>query len=424
MFTSYLILSLAAAAAEGAPPADLASILRDAEAGNPEIAAARGRLAAAGTLPSQMEAPPDPVAGVSYSNVGYAGPTLGDDGDSMLTLSWSQEVPYPGKLRLAGEAARREMEMSRSRLEQVRLDVLARVKEAFAELYHSDSTSRILMENRLMLASFLDTARVRYETGEGLLQNVLKAQTEISKLDAELARYTEQRRVAEARLSTLTGRSEVIPLGPVLDLPEMTASPDPALLEKDALSRSPEILEARAAVARDEARLDLARRQLKPDFIWGAAYAYRGDIDPQITGAVGVRLPLYRERKQAQMIAMAEGLLEAARKDLEAKRLVVVAQVRELAARLARTETLETLYTEAIIPQAHSSLDSAAASYGVGRVDFLTLISDFGTVLGYERDYVTQHRERFLALAALERLTARALIDAGPGAPSPEEASP
>ena len=423
MVITCLILALAGARGEGLPPADLAALLRETLEGSPEIAAARGRLSAAGTIPSQMETPPDPIADLSYTNMGLGRSNLGESEDAALTVSWSQEVPFPGKLRLAGDAARRDIDIARRRLEGTQLDVLARVKESFAELYHSDRTSEILKESRLLLSSFLDTARARYETGEGLLQNVLKAQTEISRLDAELQGYLEERRIAQARLNTLAGRTDIVPLGPALSLPDMVASPDTESLERDALARSPGILEAEAAVRREEAVLDLARRNLKPDFIWGAAYAYRGDIDPMITGSIGFRLPLYQERRQAQAIVMSGRNLEAARKDLEAKRLMVIAQVREWAARVDRTEALERLYTEAILPQARSSLESAAASYGVGRVDFLTLISDFTALLGYERDYVTQHHDRFLALAALERLTARRLIDAGPGAPSPEEVS-
>jgi outer membrane protein TolC len=423
MFITWLVLSLAAStAAVGLPPADLGALLREAEAKNPEIAAARSRLSAAATVPSQMEAPPDPVAGVSYTNAGFIEPSLGDDPDAMLTLSWSQEVPYPGKLRLAGEAARREIDMSGRRLDQIRLDLLARVKESFADLYRIDRTSSILRESRELLISFMESARARYETGEGLLQNVLKAQTEIAKLDVELEKLAQERLSAVAALNALAGREGNEALGPALTLPESVAAVDAAALEEEALSHSPEILEADAAVRRDEARLDLARRQLKPDLMWGAAYTNRGDLDPMVMGAFGLRLPVYRQRKQAQGIIQAAHQLEAARLDVSAVRLKVVAQARDLLARVSRAEALARLYDEAVIPQARSSLESAAAAYGVGRVDFLTLMSDFATLLGYEVDYEAQRSERVSALSGLERLTGGSLIEQEAGkTPAREE---
>ncbi len=404
------------------PPADLAALLREAEANSPEIAAAAGRRAAAGAVPSQVEAPPDPVAGVSYTNAGLTESTLGEDDDTMLSLSWSQEVLHPGKLRLAGDAARRDVEVAQRRLDGVRLDVAARVKGAFAELYHADRSARVLHDSRELLATFLQTARVRYETGEGLLQNVLKAQTEIAKLDVELAKLVEERQTAQARLNALAGRTQDAPIGPALALPRTVPSIDTEALVADALVRSPEVLEKEASVRREEAGLDLARRLGRPDFLWGAAFSYRGDLDPEIGGSFGVRLPLYQKRKQAQGVVQSSHRLDSSRQEAAASRLRIAAEVRSLAARAARAFALETLYTDGVLPQAHSALESAAAAYGVGRVDFLTLLSDFGAVLTYEIDLVTQRHERVLALAALERLTARELVFAA--APGPVAGAP
>jgi outer membrane protein TolC len=365
---------------------------------------------AAEAIPSQVQTLPDPVASVSYTNETFNDFTLGESPESLLTFTWTQEVPYPGKLRLAGDAARREVEMSQWRLDAVRLAVTSRVKEAYAGLYRIDRTLSILADSRKLLTSFLGTARVRYETGEGLLQNVLKAQTEISKLDVELQKLVQERVSTQAILNTLVGRDRDEPLGPALMLPEQVTAIQPLELEKEALDHSPEILAMEAAARRDEARLHLAQRQLKPDLMWGAAYTNRGDLDPMVMGMFGLRLPLYRERKQTQGIVQATFQLQAAKQNVSAARLGVMAEVRDLAARVNRAEALARLYKEGVIPQARSSLESAAASYGVGRIDFLTLLDDFTTLLNYEIDYEVQRAERVAALASLERLTARSLV--------------
>lgn len=395
---------------EGAPPLDLSSLLKEALVRNPEIAAARSLQSAAEAVPSQVQTLPDPVASVSYTNETFDDFTLGDSPDSMLTVSWTQDVPYPGKLRLAGDAARREVEMSQWRVGLVRLAVVSRVKETYARLYRVDRTISILADSRKLLTSFLDTARVRYEGGEGLLQNVLKAQTEIAKLDVELEKLAQERISTQAILNTLIGRDRDEPLGPALALPETVLAIQPSALEKEALDHSPEILETEAAARRDESRLELARRQLKPDLMWGAAYTNRGDLDPMVMGMFGVRLPLYREHKQAQGIVQATYQLEASRHNTAAVRLKVSAEVRDLAAQVNRAEALVRLYREGVIPQARNSLESSADSYGVGRVDFLTLLNDFTTLLNYEIDYEVQRAERVAALASLERLTAMTLV--------------
>jgi outer membrane protein TolC len=410
-----------AASADTEPPLRLADLLREAEENNPEIAAARSLESAAEAVPSQMEALPDPLASVAYTNESLTAITLGESPDSFLTLSWTQEVPYPGKRRSAGEAARREVAMSQRRLDLVRLDVASRVKEAYAELYRIDRSLQILRDSRELLTSFKEGARARYESGEGLLENVLKAQTELAKLDVELEKLSQERTSGGAALNTLLGRERDEPLGPALVLPETVKQIDVHALEREVLERSPEIAEMEAAVRRDEARLDLARRQLKPDLMWGASYMNRGDLDPMVMGMFGLRLPLYRQSKQAQGVVQAERQLEAARHVVGSARLKALAEARDLMARASRAEALARLYAEGVVPQARSALESAAASYGVGRIDFLTLLNDFSALLSYQVDYETQSSERVAALAALERLTARPLVSPeGPDTPAQE----
>ncbi|HET9480935.1 MAG TPA: TolC family protein [Candidatus Polarisedimenticolia bacterium] len=409
---------LAASASEPAlPPADLAALLAQAQAANPEIAAAMSLRAAAEAVPSQMEALPDPLASVSYTNETFTEFTLGEREDAVLTLSWTQEVPYPGKRRRAGDAARLETLMRQRRLEGVRLEVASRVKTTFADLYRVDRTAAILQESRKLLVSFLETARTRYETGEGLLQNVLKAQTEVARLDADLETFAQERRSLVASLNALAGRAEDAPLGPARELPGIPGSLDLSGLERDAMERSPEILELQAAVERSESRLELARLQLKPDLMWGAAYMNRGGLDPMIMGMFGMRLPLYRQRKQVQGIVQSTHELDAARRSVDTSHLKLLADVRDLAARADRADGRARLFAEGVIPQARASLESASAAYGVGRVDFLTLLSDFTALLGYEVELVAERAAHVDALARLERLTGRELIQvASPGA--------
>jgi len=394
---------------------DLVSLLREAEANNPEIAALRLRHQAGAFLPGVAEVPPDPVVSVSYLNDTVTGFTLGQSEFSNLTFSWTQEVPYSGKLYSGGEVASREVEMVGSRLDAARLGVAAGIKGAYAGLYRIDRSASILSERRNLLVSLMQTARARYETGEGLLENVLKAQSEITRLDLETERLKQERLSASAALNAMAGRSEDRSLAEAVVLPVAVQGIDLRALEAEALARSPEIHEREAAVLRDEARLDLARMQLKPDLIWGAAYQNRGDLPPMVMGTFGLRLPIHRERKQVQTIVQVGLETDASKQEVFAVRLRVAAVVRDLAARASGAETLSTLYREGLIPQAQSALDSASAAYGVGRADFLTLLNDLSTVLAYEIDYEKQRSDRVAALAALEPLTGRELVAAGNG---------
>ncbi|MGH9868707.1 MAG: TolC family protein [Candidatus Polarisedimenticolia bacterium] len=401
-------------------PLDLASLLEQARQRNPAIAAARGRQAAAEAVPSQVEALPDPMASIAYTNESLDDITLGDSVDSFLALSWLQELPYPGKRRLAGDVARREADGAALGVSQRELEIAARVKQVYADLYRLDRTASILDESRFLLSSLLDATRARYEAGEGLLQNVLKAQTEIAVLEAQGERIHQERGAAAARMRALVGDTDRLPLGPATALPDTVAELDAAALEAEALARSPVILQAQAAVGAGEARLELARKDLKPDFSYGAGYSYRGDLDPMVMGMFGVRLPLYRQNKQAQGVVQASAEVDAAVQDLAATRLEIAAEVQELASRADRAARLITIYEQSILPQARSALESSSVAYGVGRVDFLTLLNDFSSLFRSQLDLEAQKAERVSALAALERLTALPLVQSGTAGPAGE----
>jgi len=406
-----LVLAIvpAASRADEPPPLDLAALLEQAELSNPEILAARARLQASEHVPSQREALPDPEARVSYTNDSLTAITLGESPDSELTLGWTQEVPYPGKRGLAGDVARGDVEVLASTLDAARWRVRAGVKAAYADLLRIGRTTTVLGESRKLLLAFQETARARYESGQGILENILRAQTEVAKLDAELATLAQERRSLEARLLGLLGQAADAPLGPARAVPRV-AAPDRAAIEAIALARSPEIRALQSAAVRDGIRVDLARRNLKPDFVWSAAYTNRGDLDPMVMGMFGLRLPVYRKQKQAEAVVQAQFDLEAAEREVEARQVLVLAEIRDLLAQAGRADVLLRLYGESIVPQSRSALDAAAASYGAGRTEFITLIDDFLTVLTYEVNVETQRAEKVKALAAAEPLVGTDLV--------------
>src|SRR5947209_7823157 len=87
---------------ENATP--LAKLIEEAEHNNPQILAARHVWKAATLVPSQASAPPDPQVTVQQFAVGSPRPFAGFSNSDFayIGLGISQDLPYPGKLRLKG----------------------------------------------------------------------------------------------------------------------------------------------------------------------------------------------------------------------------------------------------------------------------------------------------------------------------------
>jgi len=414
----------APAAAGEAAPADLAALLQEAEANSPTLRAAEARLQAARHLPSQAEAPPDPEVGVAYTNDGVSSLTLGDSVMSNLALTWTQEVRRSGKRTQAREVALREADRTALDRERLRLEVAAEVKSAYADLVRLDRTAAILDQTRSILEELVQAARRRYEVGEGIQESVLKAQTEVLRLEAESARVEQDRRAAEIRLNAAAGRPADIPIGPAVTLPPGALPDAPEALADAAAAASPEVAVLQASVRREEAGVVLAKAEEKPDFVWSASYQNRGGLDPMVRGMFGVRLPMYRQRKQAAAVLQKESELTAARQDLADLQLRTRAAVRVLVSRVERADRLLLLFRQGVVPLAQSALESARASYGVGRIGFLDLLNDVTVVLNARQEMAVQESERLQALAALEPLLGLELIrvPAGPGEPGGQNA--
>ncbi|HEU4401882.1 MAG TPA: TolC family protein [Candidatus Polarisedimenticolia bacterium] len=418
-FGPILLLLLPALAFAGtevpeAPPADLAALLHEAATGSPALRASAARLEAARAQPSQALAPPDPEASVTYLNDGVSRFTLGDSEFSALSLTWTQEVLHPGKLRRSGEAAGAGIAVAARDLDRARLEVLAAVKSGYADLYRLDEARAVLAETRAVLETLQEGARRRYEVGQGIQESVLKAQTEILRLEAESARLDQERTAAEARLNAAVGRAADTPIGAATGLPQAMLPDDADALAGAALDASPFVGRLEAEVRRGEAMVARARLDLKPDFTWSATYQYRGDLDPMVGGMFGLRLPIHRERRQAQALLQAQSELEAARHDLAAEKVKIPAAIRELVSRVERGDRLLVLIGQGLIPQAKSMLESALTSYGVGRIGFLDVLNDLTTLLRARLELASQRAERFQALAELEPLLGREVIRAAP----------
>jgi cobalt-zinc-cadmium efflux system outer membrane protein len=172
---------------------------------NPDIQAARARFDAATKRPSQVGTLPEPTA--SYTNLGVGRPFSRLNGSEFAWQGFgvAQQLPFPGKLGLASEQAKREAESEQQNYRLVVFDVTARLKIAWYEWLAVRKAAELTHKDSDLLSRFEEIARNRYTVGKGLQQDVLKAQLEISMLEKQFTLLDEKRRRAEAAIAALLG---------------------------------------------------------------------------------------------------------------------------------------------------------------------------------------------------------------------------
>jgi len=389
-----LLWPLLGSAEEGTQPASLEQLVQEALSQNPDIQAARQRWESAKAVVPQVQTLPDPKVSVGYLN-------MAPQKEAMYGMS--QEVPFPGKLRLRGEIASRDAE----RLEQdylaTQLAVVAQLKELFYDLHFVHDSINIVSKNKLLLEGFEQTATARYSVGQTAQQDVFRAQTEISRLLARLATLEQRRQSLHADINRLLNRLPSDPLGPPEDMRFTALRHLPDELNNILEHVSPLLHSQQKALERGDQSVALAKREYYPDFELDA----RGLHDTAMSTngyqvMLNVKVPLYYATKQREGVREAVAGREASFQDLQALRQELLARIKDNLAQAERSGQLVKLLKEAIIPQSQLTLTSAQASYAVGKIDFLTLLNSLLTLQENELEYHSEMAEHEKALARLE----------------------
>ncbi len=372
----------------------LASLLQEAGENNPEIAAAARRLEAARAMIPQARTLPDPMLGFSYEDM--------DRRETMYGVS--QQIPFPGKLRLKGDIAERDAERAEEDYYAVRLSIMARVKEAYHDLQLARESTAIIEKNQELLEQFSSAAEAGYAVGKMAQADVFRAQAEISRSMARLATIRQEDQSANAQLARLLNR-------PPSAVIEVHAAPAPVPVRYGvedlvALLDDTPLLRAHAKVVeRSNAELDLARREYMPDFEIGVRGMHdepMGEDGYQLM--LNVTVPLYFASKQRYGVRQAIATRAESTQDLQAIRQELVMRVRDEFAKTQRAATLVQLLEGAIVPQAELALAASQSGYAVGRVDFLTLLNSLLTLQESEIELRAEIAAHEKARARLEEI--------------------
>jgi len=405
-------VSVLSCALLGAPPAraaveprlSLESLIDEVTRNNPEIKAARERWEASKAVIPQVQTLPDPKLQLGYQRMPMTDPLQG------ALYGFGQEVPFPGKLRLRGEVAARQADRLEQEYLATGLRLVARLKEAYYDLHFVHKAIEVVERNKLLLIQFEKTAKSRYAVGQAAQQDVFRAQLEISRVLDRLAVLEQQKESLHAAINRLLNRPPADPLGTPKEMhvPLLTQSlPE---LSRRAEKFSP-ILEASSkGIERSEQSVSLAKREYYPDFDLNALGTRNDRInDNGYQVMLGIKIPLFYETKQRQGVKEALAGLSGAREEFTATRQEVLFRVKDAFVHAQRAERLITILRDAIIPQATLALQSAQASYGVAKVDFLTLLNSLLTLQESELEMHGEMVAHEKAVARLEELTGGAL---------------
>ncbi|HEX4824583.1 MAG TPA: TolC family protein [Candidatus Polarisedimenticolaceae bacterium] len=396
------------------PPANLAAMLAELDAANPDLLAGIARAQGAREVPERRQALPEPKLSVSYTNDSLDRLTLGSSEFSNVTVGWEQDVPRRSVRDAASGVAKADATIASLSVESMRARLRARVIGLYADLYRLDRTAAFLGETGEILATELAAARARYESGMGTQESLLRAQTAKRRLDVQLEETARDRRDVELELCATLGRDAGAAIGAAASLPSATLPADATSLANAGSDSSPFVREAAGRTARAEAALTEAKSAGKPELSWLAAYQYRGGLDPMVVGGISLRLPVWKSRDQARGIVQSEADLTAARHDRDAAALRARAETLAAVNDVASADRRLVLYREALIPEDVAGLEAARAQLSAGRSELGVVLDALNRLLADRRDATDLEAARLQTLARLEAATGTTIVEVTP----------
>lgn len=385
---------------------------------NPAIKAAESLARAQAQRVAQVTSLPDPM----ITTKTLPEPVRTAEGDNFFILGISQKVIIPEKLDRAGKIAMEEARAALEALQETRLEVIADVKRAYFQWYVIEKSIEVTTQNRELLSGLIDVARAQVASGRRSQSDVLRAQVELSNLEAELIGLRQRRATLQARLGELTNHaSDVSAVAPSdVDLRSTTLTLEKLLVA--AAEANPTLGRLERVIKRDREAVELARLAYIPEFTIGVEWMQmdpRGAFEPPrnpMTGlrppspqlsedgsdnwaiTLGFNLPIWTDRIKAGILESRERLA-ASEQSLAATRNRIHFQVEDAWERVQAQQQLARLFNDTIIPQAEQAYRVSQASYSTGTIDFLDVIDNWRTWLTFMIHY---HR----SLGALEESVA------------------
>lgn len=388
----------------------LEQIIQEVLVNNPDLKSYQQQWDASKTTISQAQALPDPVVGLNFLNIPVNSFSFSQEPMTGKQITVMQSFPFPGKLDLKGSIAESGSMIAEQQFLELQNQLVKRAKLIYYDLSYVEEAIVTVRNNKDLLSDFATIAETRYEVGRGLQQDVLRAQVALSKMIDQELKLLQMKVDLQAQLNALMNRPANQPMGRTT-IPEVlkeVASLDSLMMiatEYRPLLRAWDIM-----LVQSEQRIDLAQKDLYPDFSVGMAYTQRGELDSGMKGydllsaMFSVKVPLYSKTKQSQKLQETRILRGSTESKLESVRNSVEEQIQQTLSSIYKNRQLLNLYETGILPQAEESLESSMAGYQNDKVDFLSLLDSELTLFNFRLDY-----HRFLAdylkdIAAMEAI--------------------
>jgi outer membrane protein, heavy metal efflux system len=390
-----LLAGSASADVELPKPLGVQDVVKLARSQRAEIAAAKARARAAGQRPAIVSALEDPIVSFSADHVPYSG--MGLDWSATVQQNFPLSRVRRHRERAAQANARREL----AGVDRVALDVELDAAQAFWMLAEARAAAEITQQQHVLADQLVQAAMARYTTNTGTQSDVLRAQIEVARLNAEQKATAAEVRAAEAMLNTSLARDPAAPI-PDLDVKVSDALPPTPETIASAAQRRPELQAGRAEIEQAEAEVRVMNSMYAPMAMVQTGPAYTMEAGHGWMAMVGISIPLWRGKLRAG-VDEANAMVDMAQADLDAMQRMAEGQARSARENVVAARERYVALRDDLVPRAEQAIAPTLAAYSAGQVPLVSVVEAAQALWTAQRDLVMARAELGLAWARLRR---------------------
>ncbi|HAT6977352.1 TPA: TolC family protein [Legionella pneumophila] len=382
------------------PMSGLLQLIQEAKQNNPQIRAARDRLLAANHVIPQARSLPDPKISV--------GSPMNIEPMRLQMIGASQEIPFPGKLSVRGKIATEKARRAAALYQAACLQVIAELKRIYYDLYSVNKSIEILKKTLVLLQEMEKSANVNYSVGKVPQQDIFRAQTEIARLDMRLVILRQERESLQADINRLLNRPLDIAIHTPSQLSITHVGHDLTSLNTLIKQRAPQLKARERSVEQRRQAVRLSKMNYFPDVeIEGGKLRNTVMNNDGYMVTLKATIPLYFAEKQNNGLRESLSRYNAEIEDLHTTYQALLFQVKNAFLVEQRSARLIELIQNSIIPLATLTFNSSQANYGVGKVDFLTLLNNLLTLQENEIELHNELANHEKAVTMIEEITGK-----------------
>lgn len=367
----------------------LSNLIAEAKIRNPDIAAMKNNLLAAKENVKATRFWDYPSIGVEY--------WFGKEKNLMGSIS--QMIPFPGKISARVNIARIDEEIAGELLSLKTISVISEVKKAFYMYYLAWKKIEIILENIDLMKQFSAISESLYITGKVPQSDVLKANTEIVRMENMLLMYEAEKKSAIAMLKALIGVTNEREFG----IPELEENDLKFYaITNFNINKFPDVKIKEFFTKRSSYNLTLAKLGWFPDFMVGTKFDTMGQAAIMVSSSI----PIYFFKQRAEIKKMKYEKEMTEQELIDAKNMFTAKLSDLIFNYKARIDYIKN-YKNTIIPLSEQTLKLSESGYRAGKNSFIDLIDSLNRYLNDKIEYYKAFVDAKIIEAEIERISGR-----------------